>query len=53
MYTTYQWTPDPLISTVIALVMIVITLLPAFCSLCYHYHVRKQDVILVEEHLLG
>ena len=46
---TYQWTPDPLISTIISVVMIVTTLLPAFCSLCYHYyhHHSKQDIILV------
>lgn len=41
MYTTYQWTPDPFISTSIALVMIVVTLLPAFCSLCWHYYSKE------------
>ena len=47
LYTTYQWTPDPLLSTVIAILMIVTTLLPAASSLCYHFYVRKQDILLV------
>ena len=45
---TYHWTPDPAISTVISVVMIVTTLLPAFCSLCYHFcYAKRQQIILV------
>ena len=47
LYTTYQWTPDPHVSTIIAAVIIAVTLLPAICSLCYHFSVRRKDVILV------
>ena len=46
-YHTYQWTPDPHISTIIAVVIIIVTLLPACCSLCYHFTVRRKDLILV------
>ena len=45
---TYHWTPDPAISTVISVLMIVTTLLPAFCSLCYHFcYAKRQQIILV------
>ena len=42
-YTTYQWIPDPAISTGISILIIVITLLPAICSLCYHFTVRRSQ----------
>ena len=50
---TYHWTPDPAISTVISVVMIVTTLLPAFCSLCYHFcYAKRQQIILVTRAVL-
>ena len=49
-YTTYQWTPDPYISTVVVVLMFILTLIPLFCSLCYHIFDRKnylKQVILI------
>ena len=46
-YTTYQWTPDPYISTVVVVMMVILTLMPAFCSLCYHIFGRKDDITKV------
>jgi len=41
-FTTYEWRPDPLVSSLVLVVMLVITLVPAFCSLCYHIYIRTD-----------
>ena len=43
-YTTYQWTPDPYICTVVVVLMVILTLMPAFCSLCYHILGSKENI---------
>ena len=42
-YITYQWTPDPYIFMVVLVLMVIVTLMPALCSLCYHVFGRKED----------
>ena len=46
-YTTYQWTPDPYISTVVVVLMVIVTLMPALCSLCYHIYNRRENLTKV------
>ena len=54
VFQTYQWIPGPFVTTMIIIVMLVFTLMPAVCSVCYHVYywastkdaaaaVRNQD----------
>ena len=51
-YTTYQWTPDPYISTVVVVMMVILTLMPAFCSLCYHIFGTNDHPTQVTQYLM-
>ena len=57
VFQTYQWIPGPFVTTMIIIVMLVFTLMPAVCSVCYHVYywasskdadsaVRNKDLIL-------
>ena len=45
-FQTYQWIPGPFVTTMIIIVMLVFTLMPAVCSVCYHvyYWASNKDV---------
>ena len=38
VFQTYQWIPGPFVTTMIIIVMLVFTLMPAVCSVCYHVY---------------
>ena len=57
VFQPYQWIPGPFVTTMIIIVMLVFTLMPAVCSVCYHVYywasskdadsaVRNKDLIL-------
>ena len=39
-FTPYQWNPDPYVSTLVVIMMVTITLMPAICSMCYHVYIK-------------
>ena len=42
-YETFpKWTPGPFVFSVIMFVMVIFTLMPAFCSCAYHRHMRRE-----------
>ena len=42
MFQAYQWTPGPQAIIVIIIVMLIFTLMPAVCSLCYHFFLWRE-----------
>ena len=64
VFQTYQWIPGPFVTTMIIIVMLVFTLMPAVCSVCYHVYywastkdadtaVRNQDLFPRSARLQG
>ena len=40
----YHWSPSPLVATMVVVVMVVFTLAPAVCSVCFHLYRRCAKV---------
>ena len=39
----YQWTPDPVLAVMVGVVTIIIVLIPAVCSICFHIHFKRME----------
>ena len=43
MGSKYQWTPDPALAVMVGVVTVIIVLIPAVCSVCFHLHLRRTE----------
>ena len=39
----YSWEPDPLLAVMVGVVISIIVLIPAVCSVCFHLHLRRSE----------
>ena len=42
----FQWAPSPFVTSMVVVVMVVFTLAPLVCSLCFHFYTRYAKVNL-------
>ena len=40
----FQWAPSPFVTSMVVVVMVVFTLAPLVCSLCFHFYTRYAKV---------
>ena len=41
---SFQWAPSPFVTSMVVVVMVVFTLAPLVCSLCFHFYTRYAKV---------
>ena len=39
----YSWEPDPMLAAMVGVVISIIVLIPAVCSVCFHLHLRRSE----------
>ena len=39
----YQWSPDPVLAVMVGVVTVIIVLIPAVCSICFHFHFKRTS----------
>ena len=39
----YSWEPDPLLALMVGVVIAIIVLIPAVCSVCFHLHLKQAE----------
>ena len=39
----YSWEPDPFLAVMVGVVISIIVLIPAVCSVCFHLQLRRSE----------
>ena len=42
MGSKYQWEPNPIMAVTVCVITVIIVLIPAVCSVCYHVHMKSH-----------